>query len=330
MRFEREDAKLGLLVLVAFALFAALAFQRTLRILFHPETVYAVRLANAAELEVGSEVQLLGLQVGEVRKIKMEREGTDYRFVGTFGLRRKVVLWRGTKGVVTARMVGGPFLDLRLPPVEQRLVALAPGETIEGEPGASAGTLVAELTDLTRNLNVTVAELRQELKTHGLASILEQPEIRKTLHEFGESLVAFRAASKATEETVAHGGRTLDTADRNLASLEKSLLVLQGLLERRGSELDTAAAQLGPALEKVQTAGSDVSKLLQSAGPEAAENLRALHRTLASVQELLELLKAKPNRIVFGKPSPQEREAARKKVAESEAAPARKPAEPPR
>ena len=43
---------------------------------------------------------------------------------------------------------------------------------------------------------------------------------------------------------------------------------------------------------------------------------------------LLELLKAKPNRIVFGKPSPQERETARKRVAEAEAAPVVKAAEP--
>lgn len=328
MKFERDDAKLGLIVLAAFALFATLAFQRTLRVFFHPESVHAIHLANAAELAVGSEVQLLGLRVGDVRSIEMVRTGAAYRFVATFGLRREVVLWRGTKGVVTARMVGGPFLDLRLPSAEQRLAALAPGEPMEGELGASAGTLVTELTDLTRNLSVTITELRQELKTHGLASIMEQPEIRRTLHEFGGTLAAFREASKATQETLAHGDRTLGTADRNLASMEKSLLVLEALMARRGSELDSALVQLGPALEKVQKAGGDLSELLRAAGPEAAEDLKALHRTLGSVQELLEILKAKPNRIVFGKPSAQDREAARKKVAEAEMAPVSKPAEP--
>ena len=328
MRFEREDAKLGLLVTVAFALFGMLAFQRTLRVFFHPETIHAVRLTNAAELAVGSEVQLLGLRVGEVRKIEMTRVGEDYRFVATFGLRREVVLWQGTKGIVTAKMVGGPFLDLHLPPVPERRVALAPGEAIEGEPGDSAGTLVTELTILTRNLSLTVSELRQELKTHGLASIMEQPEVRQTLHQLGGTLTAFREASKATQATVTHGDKTLETADRNLVSLEKSLLVLEGLIQRRGADMDAALVQLGPALEKVQSAGADMSQLLRGAGPEAAEDLRALRRTLSSVQELLELLKAKPNRIVFGKPSPQERETARKKVAEAEAAPGGKAAEP--
>jgi ABC-type transporter Mla subunit MlaD len=330
MRFEREDARLGLLVLVAFALFAALAFQHGLHVLFHPETAHPVRLSNAAELTAGSEVQLLGHLVGEVHAIEMERDGAGYRFVATIGLRREVVLWRGTRGVVTSRMVGGPFLDLHLPPADQRLAVLAPGETIEGEPGASTGTLVAELTDLTRNLNATVNELRQEVKSHGLASILEQPEVRNALHELGGSLAAFREASKSMQATLDHGGKTLETADRNLASLEKSLAVLEGLMERRGPEMDAALAQLGPALQKVQAAGGDLSELLRGAGPEAGESLKELHRTLSSVQELLEILKAKPNRIVFGTPSQKERDAARKKVSEAEAARAPKPDEPPR
>lgn len=320
MRFEREDAKLGLLILLAFAIFGALAFRHTLRLLFHPETIHAVHLANAADLSVGAEVQLLGLRVGEVRKIEMLKEAASYRFVATFGLRSDAVLWRGTKGVVTPRMVGGPFLDLQLPPVDQRLVPLAAGDPIEGEQGASAGTLVTELTALTRNLNETVTALRVEMKAHGILPLLEQPEVRHVLHEFAKSLTTFREASKTAQETLAHGDRTLETADRNMASLERSLTALQAILERRGPDLDAAIAQLGPALAQVQRAGADLSELLKGAGPEAGESLRALHRTLASLQELIELLKAKPNRIVFGTPTAKEQEAARKRAREAEAA----------
>ncbi|MEO6326158.1 MAG: MlaD family protein [Thermoanaerobaculia bacterium] len=319
MKFDRDDARLGLLVLLAFALFAALAFQRTLRMLFRPETVHAVHLTSTSDLAVGSEVQLQGLRVGDVRKIEMQRTGTEYSFVATFGLRRDVVLWRGTKGVVTARMMGVPVLDLRLPPVNLRLTPISAGEKIDGECGASAGTLMVELTELTNNLNVTITELRQELKTNGLASILEHPEVRRTLRDLGGTLAAFRDASRATEEAVSHGGKTLEAADRNLVSLEKSLLHVQALLERRGNDLDVAFAQLGPALEKVQKASSDLSETLLISGPQAAEDLRDLHRTLGSMQELLEVLKAKPNRIVFGKTSPKEMEAAKKKVAAAEA-----------
>jgi ABC-type transporter Mla subunit MlaD len=249
--------------------------------------------------------------------MEMERRGVDYRFVATLGLRNDIVLWRGTKGVVTARMMGGPFLDLRLPPADQRRVPLQPGEPIEGESGASTGTLVVELTDLTRNLSQTVAELRQELKTRGLASVLDQPQVRRTFQEVGATLGSFDKASKAAEDTFARGRTTLEGMDRNMLSLEKTLAVLEDLTRRRGPEMDAIIEQLGPALKQVQTAGSDLSALLKDAGPEAEESLKALRRTLQSTQELVEILKAKPNRLVFGTPSEKEREAARKRAEES-------------
>ena len=48
--------------------------------------------------------------------------------------------------------------------------------------------------------------------------------------------------------------------------------------------------------------------------PELAQSLKSLRRSLASVEELLELLKQKPSRVVWGTPSEAEREKAKKNV----------------
>ncbi len=244
-----------------------------------------------------------------------------FRVASTRGLRPDMVLWQGTKGVVNSRIVGGSFLELRLPPVGERKIELKPGELMEGEATASLGTLVVELTDLSRNLNEGVSELRQELKTRGLASVLEHPGVRGALHDFRTALGTFQAASKATQGTLTHGDETLRSLDRNLASLEKSLLVLQGVMERRQPELDTMFQQVGTTLKQLQNVADDVAKLAKTAGPELTEALQALSRTLESTEELVELLKAKPNRVVFGTPSESEREAARKRAEERRAGP---------
>ena len=109
MRFERDDAKVGLLVLAALALFISLALHRTLRVALNREVVHKVRLENVADLPVGTEVQLGGLRVGQVKAIEMERRGVEYRFVATLGLRPDIVLWRGTKGVVNSRIMGQSY-----------------------------------------------------------------------------------------------------------------------------------------------------------------------------------------------------------------------------
>jgi ABC-type transporter Mla subunit MlaD len=314
MRFERDDAKVGLLVLIALTLFASLAFNRALRLLLNREVLHQVALKNVSDLSVGTEVQLQGLRVGQTNAVEMRREGTEYNFVATLGIRPDVVLWRGTKGIINSRLVGGAYLELRLPPVEERRVELKPGEPIEGETASSVNSLVASLEELTRSLNQSVLELRGELKSRGLESVIGHPDVRGTLHEAISAFASFRAFSKVAEKTFTHGDGTLSVLERNMASLEKSLTIVQELLERRGTDIDELIVQLGTTLVQLRQLSVDLDALLKNAGPDAVQGLRALARTLSSMEELIEILKVKPSRVVFGTPSEKEREDARKRV----------------
>ncbi len=305
---------MGLLVLAALALFASFAFHRTFRLLFSREAIHLVVLKDVSDLSVGTEVQLQGLRVGQTNAVEMRRDGNSYRFAATLGIRPDVVLWRGTKGVVVSRLVGGAYLDLRLPPVEERRVELTPGEPIDGEEASSVNSLVASLDELTRNLNLSVLELRGELKSRGLESLLGHPDVRATLREAISAFATVRTAAKTADQTLSHGDGTLAVLERNMASLEKSLTIVQGLLERRGTDLDELIVQMGTTLVQLRQLSGDLDGFVKNAGPDAVQGLRALGRTLASMEELMELLKAKPSRVVFGTPSEKEREEARKRV----------------
>ncbi len=317
MKFVRDDAKVGLLVMAALAVFVSLALHRTLRLVVDRDHLHKVELVDAADVDVGTEVQLQGLRVGRVESVDLERQGNAYRIVATVGVRKDVVLWRGTKGVVNSSLMGSPWIELRLPPLDQRKDELAPGELMPGEVAPSVAGLVADSTSLVRNLDRAVSELRKELQDHGLSSPLEHPQLRRSFEEVRLTLGDFRSAAHATRSTLEHGDRTLDSVDRNLTSLRSSLLSIEGLLDRRAPDLDAVIGQLGPTLKQVELLRTDVSLLIAKLGPEASESLRSLDRTLQSTQELVELLKAKPNRIVWGTPSEKEQNEAKKRVEES-------------
>jgi hypothetical protein len=69
----------------------------------------------------------------------------------------------------------------------------------------------------------------------------------------------------------------------------------------------------------------ELRTLVKAASPSGEESLKALERNLRATEELVELLKAKPNRLVWGKPSQTERDAAAAKVREARQAQGAKP-----
>jgi len=311
MRFARDDAKVGLLVLVAVGVFGGLLFQRTLSALFKKETIIKVRLENAGDLAVGTEVQLQGWRVGQVDRVDLEREGVQYHFVASLGLQPNILLWKGTKAVVVAKVFGGAFVDLQLPEVSARRETLQPGALLEGGTAASLASLIDQMQDFVANLNGALTDVRGEFRQKGVGALLEYPELKKALKDLDATLLDARALIQDGQKAVRHGDVALG---RNLASLEKSLGILQNVLETRSGEIDTIVLNLAEVLQQLNGLSAETRTLLKTEGPEIDATLKALRRNLESSEELLELLKAKPNRAVWGTPSAAEKEAARRRV----------------
>jgi len=314
VKFARDDAKVGLLVVAAALIFGGILFQRSLRALFKKESTLKVRLENVADLLVGTEVHLQGLRIGQVNAIETKREGVQYHFIASLGISPDILLWKGTRGVVVTKLLGGAYMDLQLPEVPARTQILEPGALLEGDTAGSLATLIDQMQDFVSNLNGALTDLRGSFKEKGLASLLDHPDLKRALKSLDATLLEARALIATSQTTVQGADEALR---RNLASLEKSLTIIHGLLERRGGDIDEILANLSVALKEFTSLSTEARALVKANGPEFEATLKALHRNLQSTEELVEVLKAKPNRLVWGKPSGKESEAARRKVQEA-------------
>lgn len=323
MRFERDDAKTGLLVLVAIGVFLGLALHRSVTALVKRESTVRVRLANVSGLEVGTEVQLQGHRVGQVNGIELRREGEEYFFLATLGLRPDIVLWKGTLAVVSSKGLGSAYIDLDLPPQENRRRVVEADEVLLGETGASLGTLITEVQGFVQNLNGSLEELRVHLEQKGLGALLDHPQVRKVLVDLDATLTQFQKLALRGDALLQHGQDSAEVLDRGLSSLERSAGLVEGLLNKRSGDIDDIIGNLDTLLKELQGLSTDMHTLLKDSGPELEGSLKALHRNLKSTEELLEILKSKPSRIVWGTPSAAEKEAARQRVEEK-----RRPEEP--
>lgn len=317
MKLEKDDAKIGLLVFLALAVFAGFLFHRSLTAILTKETPYQVALETASDLSEGTEVQLQGLRVGQVKGIRLQRDGVEYRFLATLGLRTDIVLWQGTRAVVVAKPLGGSFVDLQLPEPPLRLAVLQPGATLRGAASASLATLLEDASHLIANLDGTVTDLRGPFRAKGAGAVLDSPRIAKVLADLDETLLQFRKLALEGQTLARHGDASMAVADRSLVNLDKSLATVQGLLDKRSGDLDAIVAHLADTLRESGELAKEARALLKTAGPGADAALKALDRNLRSTEELLEILKAKPNRIVWGKPSQAERDDAARRAEEN-------------
>jgi ABC-type transporter Mla subunit MlaD len=314
MRFERDDAKIGVMVFIAIGVFMTLVFHRSLSAIFKKELIVKVQFQDIADVDIGTDVQLQGHRVGQVNKIVLKRNGVQYSYLATLGLRPDVVLWKGTRVAVTSKGLGSPFLNLELPPVDARKMVIEADAVLPGEAGASLGTLINTAQSFIENLNGTLNELRSHIREKGLGSILDHPNVRKVLLDLDSTLLSFRQVAVRGDAFLKHGQDSEEILDRSLISLDKSTAMIENILSKRSGDINDIIINVDSLMKELQSLSADMSKLLKDGGPEVEESLKSLHRNLKSMEELLEILKNKPSRIVWGTPSEAEKESARKRV----------------
>ena len=271
-------------------------------------------------------MHLQGWRVGQVNRVDLERDGVQYHFKATLGLGPDILLWKGTKAVVVTKLLGGAFVDLQLPEIAARQEILQPGAILAGATAGSLATLIDEMQDFVQNLNGALADLRGPFQAKGAGAILDHPELKKVLKNLNGSLSSAQALILDAQKAVKSNDAALG---RNLESLEKSLGILQGVLGKRSGEIDAIIVNMAEVLAQFNGLSAEVRTLLKTDGPELDATLKTLRRNLESSEELLELLKAKPSRVVWGTPSQAEKEAAHRKAKEVRAGEAPKKSNPP-
>ena len=311
MNFEKQDARLGLLVLAALALFAGLVAYKNAGAVTERTYPLVVRLDQMEGLAPGTDVQLKGYRVGSVERVDMRQEGKDYHFLARIALREDIRLWRGTRASLAPKGVGSVMLDLRLPDLAEREVPLAAGDEIPGDSGVSITGVLERADHLMASLQAGVDSLRNRIEQRGLGDVLDHPAIRQALRSLDGTLREFQGLAQESRGLVGHADRSMGEADKALASLDQSLATVRALMERRGPEVDQILVSLAATLKQAE---AFMGRFAAEDYPELAQSLKSLRRSLASVEELLELLKAKPSRAVWGTPSQAEREQAKKSL----------------
>jgi ABC-type transporter Mla subunit MlaD len=312
MKFEKQDARLGLLVLVALALFVGLVVYKNAGVVTERTYPLVVHLDQMEGLAPGTDVQLKGYRVGAVERVDMKPDGKDYHFLARIAVREDIQLWRGTRAFLSPKGVGSVMLDLRLPDLANRTVLLRPGEEIPGDSGASFASVLERADHLMASLQAGVDGLRTRIEQKGLGDVLDHPSVRQALQSLDGTLREFQALAKDGRGLVDHADRSMGEADKALVSLDKSLATVRSLLDRRGPEVDQILVSLAATLKQAE---AFMGRFTTQDHPELEQSLKSLRRSLASVEELLEILKQKPNRVVWGTPSEAERDKAKKAVA---------------
>jgi ABC-type transporter Mla subunit MlaD len=309
MNFEKQDARLGLLVLASLALFVGLVAYKNAAVVTERSYPLVVRLEQMEGLAVGTDVQLKGYRVGSVDRVDLRQAGNDYYFLARIAVREDIKLWRGTRAALAPKGVGSMMLDLKLPEVAARTAVLVPGEEIPGDEGVSISGVLERADHLMASLTAGVDGLRARIQKKGLSDVLEYPSVRQSLQSLDGTLREFQALAKESRGLVGHADRSMAEADKTLVTLDKSLTSVRTLMDKRGPELEQILVSLAATLKQTETVMGRVATQDQ---PEVEQTLKGVQRSLASVEELLELLKQKPSRVLWGKPTDADREKAHK------------------
>jgi ABC-type transporter Mla subunit MlaD len=318
MNFEKQDARLGALVLGALALFAGLVAYKNAGAVTEKSYPLVVRLTDMDGLIPGMDVQLKGYRVGAVQWIDMRQEAKDVYFLAHIAVRDDIKLWKGTRVVLAPKGVASVMLDLRLPPLAERTTPLVAGEEVPGDTGVSISGVMDRADHLMASLNAGVDDLRARIEKKGMGDLLDHPNVSQALHSLNDTLKAFQSLALESRGLVGHADRSMTEADKALVDLEKSLGAVRSLLEKRSPELDQILVSLASTLKQADAFMSHFSTEDQ---PEIEASLKGVRRSLASVEELLQILKNKPNRVVWGTPSDAEREKAHQAVEAAKQAP---------
>lgn len=279
----RSEAKIGLIVILAFAIFVwGLNYLKGVNIL-NPSNHFFVNYSQVDGLVKSSPVNLDGFQVGLVRDIEYNYSNPGHIIV-ELDLNNNLVLPKGTKATIKTEMLGNPSIVLELGP--QTAVMLKSGDSL------IANRIPGMMDQLTNGLLADVQSLIQRTDT-----LLASVETLVSNGSLKNSLASIEKTSKELEIISYKLDRSMDKVPAILNNVEG--------LTSKFSEVGTKINQIDYAsLNKTLNELENISLKLNS--PDNSLGLllndKALYLNLKNTSEsanaLLLDLKDRPKRYV--------------------------------
>ncbi|SBS71097.1 Virulence factor Mce family protein [uncultured Mycobacterium sp.] len=246
-------------------------------------TPYSALFTDASRLKAGDTVRAAGIQVGTVRKVSLQPDGT---VAVTFDADPTVALTAGSRAAVRyLNLVGDRYLDLTQGTGSGRI--LPPGAQISLDHTAPA----LDLDLLLGGLKPVIQGLNPQDVNALTASLLQ------VLQGQGDTLASLLSSTSSFSNSLADNGATIDRLITNLntvmATITKDGDQFGGALdrlERLTTELSQQRDPIGSAIDALSTGTASITDLLTTARPPLAATVEQLNRVAPLLDERKDLV----------------------------------------
>lgn len=274
--------KVGLLVVVFVGLLLATYAVLERSFFAKPTVSYFIEFEDAGGLNSGSQVLLSGVQIGSVKGVEL----VSSRLARVeIAINEGFEIPAGSTAVLPTSFIsiGDRRVEI-VPPIEDVVAFLSPGDTIPGSVTSPMQNFMPESEETLKELNATLVAFRELLEDEGMRSGVTDlmTASEKTITDFG--LLANRMDSMIAQNADSFDALLMTTAT-SLENLEAISLVVRDMVE--SGELEEKTLALLDNMNAAVVSGQELVAELTAVATDP-DMRRAIDETLANVKTMSE------------------------------------------
>ncbi len=316
MEAKREQALVGLFVLVVAALLVATVFALT-GAFTRSATTYRAYFKFAGGLEPGAEVRYAGgPRVGRVEQLRVDPKDAS-RIELTFAIQPDIpVKTDSVARILSLSPLGENHLEIT--PGSAQAPRARPGDALPSEPyvgfsdlSAQLNALGPEVRQLVETLNQRATELGETLaRANDLLSEQNRANLAGTLgHARGlleENRPKLRSAMSHVETASAKMEPLLDDLKKTVRQADQALAHVDALIGENRPEVRQAVSELRATLASTNSLAAQLDRTMNVNAENIDELLENLRHTAENLKEFTDEIKARPSTLIRSS-SPAER-----------------------
>lgn len=261
-----SEVKAGLLTVVAIALLLYAVYFLSGGIVRDRGYEIIVRVPNAGGLIVGAQVQMAGIDVGQVSQLRLNRFNQAEIVLR---IRSGISIPTSSRfSLATAGLLGQPFVTITPGPPDAP--PMAPGTIIAGEPPFTVEDLLARVTAVATRAEEALKNLNQLIGDPQLAAGLSE-----TVRNARDATAAVREAAEQVREITRSVERTTRALDRSVSNDVPAI----------ARELRAMSTDLAEAAHDVRTMVRDVAADGRTAS-QVRDTIGAIQRTANRIEKM--------------------------------------------
>ncbi len=261
-----SEVKAGLLTVVAIAMLLYAVYFLSGGLVRDRGYEIIVRVANAGGVIVAAQVQMAGIDVGQVAQLRLNRFNQAEIVLR---IRSGVSIPTGSRfSLATAGLLGQPFVTITPGPADAP--PMAPGTVIAGELPITIEDLFARVTSVATRAEEALKNLNRLIGDPQLAEGLSE-----TVRNAKDATAAIRQAAEHVQRIADNVERTTRTLDRSISSDVPAI----------AKELRAMSTDLAAAAHDVRSIVHDVAADGRTAS-QVKETIGAIQRTAQRIEKM--------------------------------------------